>query len=264
VSPVTGQVTLRGAPVPVEVHAYVDGTVVDTVPHESVTVEAHATFIQGIFGVGGETYGKIAVCVDRPDVPLDPAVLNTSHAGGIVIAGSVVTVDAIRRAREEGVRAIVAGGCDDADIKALLGYDLGVAITGHEDIGITVVLTEGFGTIPMAGKTFELLQHCDGMKASVNGATQIRAGVMRPEIVVPLHTDTITAREDTLGLTLDVGARVRAIRDPYFGRLGIVTALPAELTQLPTESRARVLELRFDDGEEAVVPRANIEVIATD
>jgi hypothetical protein len=263
VSPVTGQVTLRGAPVPVEVHAYIDGTVVETVSRESVTVATQGTFIQGIFGVGGETYGTIALCVDRPDMPLDPAALSTKHAGAIVVAGSRVTIDAIRKAQAEGVRAIVAGGCDDADLKQLLGYDLGVAITGHEDIGITVILTEGFGEIPMAGKTFELLQHCDGMKASVNGATQIRAGVMRPEIIIPLDTDRISAREDEVALILEIGARVRAIRHPYFGKLGVVTALPAELIELPTGSRARVLSVKFDDGAEAIVPRANVEVIAT-
>ena len=58
VSDVTGQVILREPPIPVEVKAYTDGTVTETVPSEGVTVETYGTYIQGIFGIGGETIGN--------------------------------------------------------------------------------------------------------------------------------------------------------------------------------------------------------------
>ena len=53
-------------------------------------------------------------------------------------------------------------------------------------LGITVIVTEGFGDIAMAERTFDMLKDHAGDDASVNGATQIRAGVMRPEIIIPL------------------------------------------------------------------------------
>ena len=49
-----------------------------------------------------------------------------------------------------------------------------------------VPLAEGFGAIAMAERTFKLLAQHEGMPAAVNGTTQIRAGVIRPEIVIPL------------------------------------------------------------------------------
>ena len=61
VSDVTGQVILREPPIPVEVKAYTNGTVTETVPNEGVTVETYGTYIQGIFGVGGETVGNLVV-----------------------------------------------------------------------------------------------------------------------------------------------------------------------------------------------------------
>ena len=76
------------------------------------------------------------------------------------------------------------------------GYDLGVAITGSEEIGITLVITEGFGKIPMAQRTFELLKSRTGAKTSINGATQIRAGVVRPEIIIPHNTTGKTSGEE--------------------------------------------------------------------
>ncbi|HXF58248.1 MAG TPA: hypothetical protein VN539_00315, partial [Candidatus Saccharimonadales bacterium] len=63
VSKVTGQVLLREEPIPVEVDAYVDGTVVEVHPRSGVTVETQGAFIQGIFGVGGETCGTLHVAV---------------------------------------------------------------------------------------------------------------------------------------------------------------------------------------------------------
>jgi len=262
ISSVTGQVTLRGAPVPVEVRAYVDGTVVETVPREAVTVETTGSFIQGIFGVGGETYGVVTCVTDKPGDVLDAAAITPALAGAVVVGGGRVTLEALRAAVAHNVRAVIAGGIDDEDLKTFLGYDLGVAITGHEQLGVTLVITEGFGDIHMAGATFDLLRACAGKGASVNGATQIRAGVMRPEVIVPDPQAAPAAHSEDTPSVLEPGVRVRAIREPYFGRLGRVTALITELTSLPTESKARVLTVRFDDGTEATIPRANVEVIA--
>jgi hypothetical protein len=54
---------------------------------------------------------------------------------------------------------------------------------------------------------------------------------------------------------------VRIIRDPYFGLIGAVSALPPEPRVLESGSRARVLEVRFTDGEAVIIPRANVELI---
>ena len=49
ISDVTGQIVMREAPIPVEVDAYMSGTVKEIIPDEGVIVEADAAFIQGIF-----------------------------------------------------------------------------------------------------------------------------------------------------------------------------------------------------------------------
>jgi transcription antitermination factor NusG len=57
------------------------------------------------------------------------------------------------------------------------------------------------------------------------------------------------------------GDSIRIIRDPFFGRIGRVKALPNELRNIETESPTRVLEAEFSDGSTAVIPRANVELI---
>ena len=265
VSDVTGQVILREPPVPVEVKAYTDGTVTEIAPNEGVTVETYGSYIQGIFGVGGETVGNLTVAVSSPNDELATEQILPEHRDDILVGGSLVTTDAIQKAIQQGVRGIIAGGIDDSDLRALLGYELGVAITGSEEIGITLVITEGFGSITMAEQTFALLKAREGMKTSINGATQIRAGVVRPEIVIPLASETSKtasdAEDDTAGGLLEIGSSVRIIREPYFGKLGRVTELPVELQNLETEAQVRVLRVELEDGQQTTLPRANVEAI---
>ena len=265
ISATTGQVILRGAPLAVEVKAYVDGRVTEVLPGEGAVVEADAVFVQGIFGVGGETVGPIRVACSAPGEVLDAAHIAADMKGCVVLGGARITAAAVKAAQDAGVAALVAGGIDDADLKAILGYDLGVAITGTERIGLTIVVTEGFGDIAMAERTHGLLKSFAGREASVNGATQIRAGVMRPEIVVartaadPAPQQGARPEEGAL----EIGTQVRLIRDPYFGLIGGVAALPSEPAVLGSGSKARVLEVALADGRRVTVPRANIELIET-
>jgi len=263
ISTVTGQVLLRGEPIPVEVKAYLQGEVTDVFEQEGVAVTTWGAFIQGIFGIGGETHGTIKVVVPDNAATLTDEFISEDCRECVVVGGSRVTADAIKKAIKVGAAGIITGGFDDKDLREFLGYDIGVAITGSEDLGITLIITEGFGDINMADKTFELLQSKNGRMACINGATQIRAGVIRPEAVIPLDGD-VHVRDDKdayeqLGLV--VGSPIRVIRHPHFGRLGKVTDLPSPLQVLESESKARVLEVEFNDGSKAIVPRANVELI---
>ncbi|MDA1261366.1 MAG: hypothetical protein O3B75_00525 [Planctomycetota bacterium] len=263
VSESTGMVIIRGAQTPVQVCAYVAGKIIEVIPNEGVVVETDALFVQGIFGVGGETWGPLMIAGKSHAEDLREEHIDASMKGAVVVGGARMTAGGIRRAREVGVSALICGGIDDADLRDVLGYDLGVAVTGSEKIGITLLVTEGFGDIAMAKRTFQLLLAHAGKMASVNGATQIRAGVMRPEIAVPLgeaSSGEIFTGGATAGI-LDIGTPVRIIRDPHFGLLGSVNALPEQPAVLGSGSKARVLEVALESGQRVTVPRANVELV---
>ena len=263
ISKITGQVIIREPQIPVEINAYTDGQVVDIMQDEGVVIQTYGTFIQGIFGVGGEAIGQLAIACESPEDVLIPDKIDEQMTGKVIIGGSLVTADSVNRAIDLGVKGIVAGGIDDSDLKKLLDYELGVAITGSENLGITIIITEGFGKMEMAAKAFHLFQSRNGMKASINGATQIRAGVMRPEVVIP--TDQSSTSDIDIEETqeqLVIGAEVRIIREPHFGELAEVMDLPAELQEIETEALARVLKVKLNrTGKIMVLPRANVEVV---
>ncbi len=260
VSAVTGTLGLREPPVPLNLTAYLAGTVDEVMPAEGVTIVTEGALVQGIFGVGGEQHGALLTVSDGPAVPLDEAKLTAACAGRVLLGGASVNVAQIRKAAEVGAVAIIVGAVSDAVLRAYLGYDIGVAITGQEDVPVTVILTEGFGQLPMAERTFTLLHNLQGREASVNGATQIRAGVIRPEIIVPHAAETPAQASRAEESELRPGSRVRLIREPYFGRFATVTALPPELHKIETEAMVRVAEIDLD-GERVLVPRANVEII---
>src|SRR5262245_1585707 len=263
VSPVTGQVLLRDPPRVLELLGYVDGHIVEVVPQHGVVVETNCSLVQGIFGIGGETGGEIVIAVASPEEVLSPGHFTAEMKGKVVVGGSFLSSDALARAKEVGVAGVVIGGIHDKDLRELLGYDLGVAITGTEQVGFTLILTEGFGPIPMARKTFALLSAHAGQPASISGATQIRAGVIRPEIIIPKRSTSsdygVASELQREGIR--IGAQVRIIRDPQVGKIGEVASLPSDLQKIPTESEVRVMEVRFADGSRTMIPRANIELI---
>jgi hypothetical protein len=276
VSALTGQALLREPPRPLELVAYVDGEVVEVHPGQGVTVETECSLVQGIFGIGGETWGELVLGVKSPDESLTVDRLSADMKGRVLVGGAFLDAACMKRSAELGVAGLVVGAIHDKDLRELLGYDLGVAITGTEQVVIdanrrvplTLVLTEGFGSIPMAAKTFQLLADHAGQKVSVSGATQIRAGVLRPEIIIPKEQPSVVAGRGTserpgagerAGIRL--GDQVRIIRDPLFGRIGRVAGLPTDLRQIETESHVRVLEVTLSDQTTVVIPRANVEII---
>ncbi|MFZ8825808.1 MAG: hypothetical protein ACO2OT_03075 [Candidatus Caldipriscus sp.] len=264
-SEITGQVILRENPIPVEVLAYLDGVVEEVIPREGVIIRTVAGLVQGIFGVGGEKIGTIKVAVDSPYEILKSDRIDENLKGAIVVGGKTADIEAINKAAEVGIKALVLGSVDDGVLREFVGYDIGVAITGNENVPFTLIITEGFGDLPMAERTFNLFKKFEGLKASANGATQIRAGVQRPEVIIfRKDVDPFEEVDDKLESGhLDIGTTVRIIRDPYFGEIGTVIDLPNEPIVIETESKVRVLKVRLMDGREVVIPRANVELIET-
>jgi len=265
ISDTTGQVVIREAPIPVEIDAYMSGRIKEVIPEEGVIIESEGVFIQGIFGIGGESRGDLAVIVKNREEEITEELITSELAGKIVVGGSFISLKAYKKAIQMKVAGVVVGGFNYFDLEDILGYTLGVAITGSEDLVTSLILTEGYGKIRMGSQTFDLLKEHHGKFTSVNGATQIRAGVIRPEIVIPLSGDELKGdhKDAHASEGIQAGSLVRVIRAPYFGRMGKVVDLPSELRKMESETMVRVAIIEID-GENIEIPRANLEMVETD
>ena len=260
VSNITGQVVLSEKPLPINVDAYLPGKVINIYEKEGVSVSSLGTFIQGIIGIGGEQKGIIKLLVKKSTDNVNPSMITEDLKGKIIVCGSYINHKLYQKSKEVGVKGIICGGVDYNTISKILGYSLGVAITGTEKT-TTLILTEGFGEVNMAERTFNLLKNNEGKIASINGATQIRAGVLRPEIFIASKSNNQSKNITEDDLIISRGSIVRVIREPYFGRLGKIINLPYELVKMKSETMVRVAEVEFDDKSKEIIPRANLEVI---
>jgi len=263
ISPLSGYVGIREPPAPLQVAAHIGGRIARVIEGQGAVVETRAAFVQGIFGVGGERRGILRTAARGPEAPMDLSLVGEAARGAVLVAGAAAAGGALTEAARAGAAGVVVGSIADVDLRAFVGYDIGVAVTGQEPVPFTLIITEGFGSVAMAGKTFDLLASLAGKPASVDGTTQIRAGVMRPEVIVPLAGEGGAAREvgPRHASPLQVGSHVRLIREPYFGQLAVVTALPPEPAEIETEAKVRVVAVSLEGGRRALVPRANVEMV---
>lgn len=281
ISPVSGVVEffteinshlgIRRAPRPLQMNAYLSGVVTEVVEGKSVTIETDAAMIQGIFGIGGESYGTIyPLPISANDVVSKELILKIASesklAGCILVGGATYTLDALREVANFGVCGIVMGSIDSETLSSYMGYEIGVSVTGDENIPCPIIITEGFGLLPISYRVMKLAESFLGCYASINGATQIRAGAMRPEVIIFHNENHANIKNDGQiakqpSLVLSVGSKIRIIRVPYFGKIGAVTELPQCPEEVESRAKVRVLRVALDGGDIVTVPRANVELI---
>jgi hypothetical protein len=258
ISSTTGHIGVRAPARPLNLNAYIPGTVVGTEPGRSVLIESRATFVQGIFGVGGERQGRLKILEMSGTAPLTADRIPEDVAGAVLVGGCSPTSEALHKASARGAVGLITGSIDDETLREYVGHDIGVALTGDEDVSMTVIVTEGFGLIPLSQRILDTLRRIEGAQVSINGATQVRAGAQRPELIGPESAvpDAVASRNSSL----EVGARIRIIRVPFFGLSGRVTEMPPALERIETGAEVRVLRASLDDGRVVTVPRANVEL----
>jgi hypothetical protein len=264
ISPETGRVTIREPDIPVEVKSNIKGNVIEILPREGAIIQTYGAYLQGIIGIGGETNGKLQLL----EIPQDETItlskqILPEHKDKILCINSTLNLEILKAARQNGVVGIISGGIEYDELTKFMGEEIGVAITGEEKLGLTVVVTEGFGDILMSERAYNLLKDLEGKRIAINGTTQIRAGVLRPEIICPIDekANNLEKSDDEILSGMKPGTPIRVIQSPFFGMHGIIRSLPIALKEIETESDVRVVEVELDDSSIVIIPRANIELI---
>src|SRR5687767_8879169 len=267
----TGHATITPPSELVSVQAHLKGIVTDLIPYYGAVIETPATLIRGIFGVGGEQHGVLKVLSTNHDDPITADMIDARATYAVILGGSEVLADALRRAVELGARGIITGSIRASELADFLGYDgfdawrLGASCASSLNGTLLVpsrlhtqgssgwtfpppnpraptplprdfvlIITEGFGAVPMALRTFETLASQDGQEVAVDATTVLRGGLSRPEIIIPLPRTTAVRFLDDTGPKLAVGTTVRILSPAYLGQTAEIVSLPNE--PRPTQS----------------------------
>lgn len=257
ISEKSAHIGIRLEPKLMQIKAFIAGTVTKVDQNLAVHISTEATVLQGIFGVGKEKIGNLEVLPLATNQALLAENIPEDCQNKILVGGSYTDITAITKAAKLGAVGLICASIEDATLKAYLGYQLGLPITGHEEIPLTIIILEGFGRLDFQSEKLALLNKLNGRLASISGATQIRAGALRPEIII---SKTPLAAEPEKSRGLVVGQKIKLIRHPYFGKTALITELPKDLHPLETKALARVLKAQLENGEIITVPRQNVEL----
>jgi len=183
INPVTGCVKIQYEADPFYLKAFVDGRITEVIENQGVTIESNSIFMQGAIGFGGENTGRLIVGYF---VDLQASLSDTNENENIIIAvKDSLTPSMLEWIKSNNIKGVIAASIDN---KVWVNYhkkEIGVAITGDEDLGYSIVLIEGFGTSQLDDGFFNYLKKFQDQNISINGRTQIRAGIIRPQIILP-------------------------------------------------------------------------------
>jgi len=173
----TGTITVVPAFKSLEVNAYLEGTVTRIGPQE-VEITGLGTLLNGVWGFGAESHGTLRVMEG------DLEVADSLPEGSVLVASGTASYEALEACRKRGVAGVVLGYLGSETLMRFAGPGLNMGITGGEDVPFPVILMEGFLPATMKPETFMTFVELEGATASLNGTTHIRAGVIRPEVII--------------------------------------------------------------------------------
>jgi hypothetical protein len=246
-----GRVIIQETPQIIKLDAGVRGRVTQVIEGRGVAIEARGAILQGVWG---NDRNVIAVVRWEPErdgldkIPLES--LDTTYKNEVVITRSPITATSLDIAVARGFAGIIAPSMSASLIEPVL------------QASFAVMLTEGFGSMPMSAAVVYLLRQFNGAQGMLDAAQPRRFAERRAELVINRPT-TGSLSDTTEAVPLAEGMRVRITRDPYAGVLGTVVELPSHPVVLENGLRVKCAYVEIMAGQEVAVPLANLEVAGT-
>ena len=244
----SGQVLMEVSDARIELRAGLPGVVTQIIPDKGVVIRTAGALVQGVWGNGRIDYGLMISLLEKPDAVLVADRLDVSLRGSVILAGQVRDLDTLKAAAELPVRGLILSSMPSSLIQP--AYQMKYPI----------LVTEGFGALPMNSAAFKLLTTNNKRDATVNADHFDRYTGIRPEVIIPLPISN-EPEEPNKYEQFMLGRHIRMRRPPNAGMLGTITDLPAGLSLLPSGLRAPAAEVKLENGETVLVPLVNLEVV---
>lgn len=262
----TGELRLNFLPKKVDLPAAVYGVVEEVdLPRSDVLIRTQVSRIYGIFGTGRSRDGTLAF-IGRRDELVGESQISPQNSDQILAGGSLIYKEAISKAISSGVSGIITGGINAGDYKGMAGGRLTFPKKLETDIGISVVVCEGFGSAPLGGDIYAVLQKYSGKFVLLDGnhaiinlpafesscMTRVRNTILPAEV-------SVSTREPLLS-DIKIGSMIRVIGSSYAGEQGKVLTIDKAETMLPSGVSALLLTVETK-RRKIKIPDSNVELI---
>jgi hypothetical protein len=243
-----GRVLMEVGEVNVELRAGLPGQVMKIIPDRGVAIQTTGALVQGVWGNGRIETGMLVNLMEKSDSMIEAGRLDGSLRGSVILAGMLSDADVLHAAAELPVRGLILSSMHPSLIPLALV------------MRYPILVMEGFGSFPMNSAAYRLLTTIANPEATVNAETFDRYSGGRPEVIVPLPVSVEPAPPNDLE-TFASGQQVLLRAVPYIGRIASIIRLRPGLTTLPSGLRVPAADVRMENGEEILVPLANMEVV---
>ncbi len=241
-----GDIIVKFLPTPFRLVAGAAG-LVSEIKEDFVTIRTFGTTITGTVGLGKAREGLVKIMAKPTDFIIPQMIDGSSH-GKIIVGGAHIERAAIEKALTVGVKGIVVGGIDYRDF-----ISLGV----QSDVGLTIIVTEGFGNVRMGQDIFEAFNKLNDKYAFSNG---LEKTVLVPsEKQVAVDTKPLAKQ---LWRELKIGDLVRYFRPDSEELVGVVEAINNEDKTLNSGLQTPIATIKFMSGKKVSAPSANLEILS--
>jgi hypothetical protein len=243
-----GQVLLEVGESKIELRAGMSGTVIDVISNRGAVIQTGGALVQGVWGNGRIDSGLLVNLAEKPDGVLTAARLDVSMRGFVILAGMVKDAESLKAAADLPVRGLILSSLFPS------------LISQAREMRYPIIVTDGFGPLPMNSIAYKLLSTNVKRDVTVNAEAYDRYSGARPEVIISLPTsvDPSLPREVE---TFAPGLQVRMRRPPALGMIGSIVAVKPGLTTLPSGLRAPAAEVKLENGEIVLAPLVNLEVV---
>lgn len=243
-----GQVLMETGETKMELRAGIPGTVIQILPNRGVVIQTAGALIQGVWGNGRIDTGLLVNLAEMPNTMLTVGRLDVSLRGSIILTGTVEDAETLQAAADLPLRGLI------------LGSILPALLPKAREMRFPILVTDGFGSLPMNSAAHKLLSTNAKREVTVNAEAYDRYTGARPEVIIPLPIPSTPPPPREVE-TLAPGLQVRMRRPPAMGMIGSIVSIKPGLTTLPSGLRAPAAEVKLENGETVIAPLVNLEVV---
>lgn len=250
----TGELRIAFLPKRIDLPAGIYGIVeaVD-IQRGEVIIRTQMSRIHGIFGSGKLRDGTLHI-LNKKDVLASGDLVQAKYEDHVLVGSSLFFKEMISVAISLGVSGLITGGINAQDYK-------GVA---ENDIGTSIVVCEGFGSIPLGSDILEILSEyegkfvfIDGNQALINLPSPFSSSLSK---VKSTSLPQLQSSDLIVNTELQAGLKVRVVGNSYLGEQGKLLAIDDSLTCLPSGIKTFLATVETS-RRKIQVPIANLEII---
>lgn len=265
----TGEIKLSFLPKKIDLPSGVYGVVegVDNL-RGFAKIRTQVSVVYGLFGTGRTRDGILRFLGPRESLTTEN-MIKADRTGQVLVGGSLIYTEAISAAISTGINGFIVGGINAKDYKGLSGGRLVFPKKFENDIGLSLVVCEGFGSLPICDDIYDFLLLFDGKFVFIEGNTGIISlPAFESKCMVKIrgtkvfeNTEVFTTSDYPQISQLTAGAVVRVTGEYMLSQQGKIINIDSSQTVLSSGVKAflATIETKY---KKIKIPINNLEILS--